>query len=82
MSKFDDEEPKPEISEGGVLGFLKSLLMSILRDLVKLVLSFIVGTGAGAIVCWYYGIPLGFSILGGILVLALALAISTDSLFS
>ncbi len=82
MSKFDDEEAKPEISEGGVLGFLKSLLMSILRDLVKLVLAFVVGTGAGAIVCWYYGIPLGFSILGGILVLALALAISTDSLFS
>ena len=78
----NDEDPKPEVVEGGVIGFLKSLLVSILRDLVKLVLSFVVGTGAGAIVCWYYGIPLGFSILGGILVLALALVISTDSLFS
>ena len=78
----NNEEPKPEIVEGGILGFLKSLLMSILRDLVKLVLAFIVGTGAGAIVCWYYGIPLAFSVIGGILVLGVALVISTDGLFS
>ena len=74
-----ENEPKAEIVGGGVGGFLKSLLMGLLRDLVKFVLAFVVGTGAGAVVCWYYGIPLGFSIVGGILVLALALAIATDS---
>ena len=63
-------------------GFLATLLIGLVRDAVKLVVAFAVGTGASAIACWYYGIPLGFSLLGGILVLGLALALSTDSLFS
>jgi len=63
-------------------GILASLLMGLVRDAIKMIVAFVVGTGAGAIVCWYYGIPLAFSILGGILVLGLALALSTDSLFS
>ena len=62
--------------------FFASLFMSLVRDAVKLIIAFAVGTGAGAIVCWYYGVPLIFSLLGGILVLALALALTTDSLFS
>ena len=65
-----------------VRGFFTSLLMSLVRDAVKFIIAFAVGTGAGAIACWYYGIPLVFSLLGGILVLGLALALSTDSLFS
>jgi hypothetical protein len=63
-------------------GFLASLFVGLVRDIIKMIVAFAVGTGAGAIVCWYYGIPLGFSILGGILVLGLALALTTDSLFS
>ncbi len=43
------EEPKPEIVEGGFAGFLKSLLASVLRDLAKLILAFVVGTGAGPV---------------------------------
>ena len=70
------------MSNNGFLGFMKELGTSLLGALVKFILAFAVGTGAGAIVCWYYGIPLGFSIIGGILVLGLALALSTDSLFS
>ena len=75
----DDRSAKTELHEGGVRGFFSSLLLGIVRDIVKLVVAFVVGTGAGAIVCWYYGFPLGFSILGGILVLAVALALTTDS---
>lgn len=75
QAKHDPEAPT-------VRGFLSSLLMSLLRDAVKFVIAFAVGTGAGAIACWYYGIPLVFSLLGGILVLGLALALTTDSLFS
>jgi hypothetical protein len=63
-------------------GFFAELLMGLVRDAVKFVLAFAIGTGVSAIACWYYGIPLVFSLLGGILVLGLALALSSDSLFS
>ena len=78
----DDRNAKTESHEGGVREFVSSLIGSIVRDAVKFVVAFAVGTGAGAIVCWYYGIPLAFAFLGGILVLALALTFMTDSLFS
>jgi hypothetical protein len=46
--------------------------------LVKLTVGFSIGTGAGAAVCWYYGIPMGLSVIGGILVLGIALALISD----
>ena len=66
----------------GSRGFLTSLLASLAHGALQLVLSFAVGTGAAAIVCWYYGIPLAFSIIGGILVLAIALALTSDTWFT
>lgn len=78
----DDPRTKIEVHEGGVRGFLSSLFHALVRELFKFIIAFAVGTGAGAIACWYYGIPLVFSLLGGILVLGLALALSTDSVFS
>lgn len=78
----DDSNTKAELEEGSSRGFFATLLMSLVRDAAKLIIAFAVGTGAGAIACWYYGIPLVFSLVGGILVLGLALALSTDSLFS
>lgn len=62
-------------------GFFATLLIGLVRDVVKFVTAFAVGTGASAIVCWYYGIPLAVSLLGGFLVLGLALALMSDSLF-
>ena len=78
----DAPNAKKDLKDNGERGFFASLLMSLVRDLVKFVMAFLVGTGAGAIACWYYGIPLVFSLAGGILVLGLALALSSDSLFS
>lgn len=78
----DDPGTKTDYQERGVRGFLSSLFLGLVRDAVKFVIAFAVGTGAGAVVCWHYGIPLVLSLLGGILVLGLALALSTDSLFS
>lgn len=78
----DDKISKVEVSDANNRGFLASILIGLVRDFVKLIIAFAVGTGAGAVVCWYYGIPIGFSILGGILVLALALVFTTDGLFS
>lgn len=77
-----EPKTKTEVRGEGVRGFLAGFLLDLVRDAVKFIIAFAVGTGAGAIVCWYYGIPLVFSLLGGILVLGLALALSTDSLFS
>ena len=63
-------------------GFFASLLIGLVRDLFKFVIAFAVGTGASAIACWYYGLPLVLSLVGGFIVLALALALTTDSIFS
>jgi hypothetical protein len=71
-----------EIHGNSVRGFLTSFLARLARDAFQLVVAFAVGTGAGAIACWYYGVPLIFSLLGGILVLAFALALTTDTWFS
>ena len=78
----DDEQLTRGINGNEERGFFASLLIGLVRDAVKLVIAFIVGTGGGAIVCWYYSIPLVFSVIGGILVLGLALAFMTDGLFS
>jgi hypothetical protein len=78
----NDRETKPGVAEGGVRGFFATLLQSLVRDIVKFITAFALGTGAGAIVCWYYGIPLAFSLIGGFIVLGFALAVMSDSLFS
>ncbi|TGD71318.1 hypothetical protein E4634_18780 [Mangrovimicrobium sediminis] len=64
-----------------MLDFLKDLLKIGFDALVKFLIAFGIGTGAGAVVCWYYDLPLALSILGGILVLGLALALLSDSIF-
>jgi hypothetical protein len=47
-----------------MLEFLKDLIKEGIGAIVKFVIAFGVGTGAGAVICWYYGIPLGFSVIG------------------
>ncbi len=64
-----------------MLDFLKDLLKIGFDALVKFLIAFGIGTGAGAVVCWYYNLPLALSILGGILVLGFALALLSDSIF-
>lgn len=63
-------------------GFLATLFLGLVRDTVKLVVAFCVGTGAGAIFCWYYGIPFIFSLVGGVIALGIAVAIWSDGIFS
>ena len=79
---LSDSYTKSGAPEGRARGFFPSLLRGIARDAVQFIIAFAVGTGAGAIACWYYGLPLVLSLLGGILVLAMALALTTDSWFS
>lgn len=61
--------------------FLMQLLGDMLHGIVMLIAAFSIGTGASAIVCWYYGVPLVFALLGGILVLGLAVFMKTESSF-
>jgi hypothetical protein len=75
----DDHNMQTKLATGKSRGFFATLLVGIVRDAIKFVIAFSVGTGASAIACWYYGIPLVFSLLGGILVLSLALALLSDS---
>ena len=64
-----------------MINFLKDLLKAGFGAIFQVVIFFAVGTGGGAIACLYYGVPLVFSLLGGILVLGIALALMSDSIF-
>ncbi len=77
----DKKNNDAELYPGGLRGFVTSLVSGIAAAFVKFLVAFLIGTGAGAVVCWYYGLPLALSLVGGILVLALTLAFSTDGLF-
>ncbi len=63
-------------------GLIASFFLGLAEDAMKFVIAFAVGTGATAVACWYYDVPLVFSLVGGILVLGIALALMSDSLFS
>ena len=78
MSGHDQNEHE---NATGVRRFLASFARAVARDLMQMVVAFSIGTGAASMVCWYYGLPLFLSLLGGILVLAVALALKSDSCF-
>lgn len=65
-----------------VSGFFASLFKELARATGVLIIAFVIGSGAAAGVCMYYGIPLVFSLIGGFLVLGIAIAIMLDSPFS
>jgi hypothetical protein len=62
---------------------MKDFFLGLLRELGRLagalVIAFAIGTGAGAVVCAYAGIPLIFSLAGGILVLGIWLFLASQS---
>ncbi len=72
-SMQDDNQPdKPDGS--GRQGFFTTLLQGLIRDTAMLWIAVLIGTGLGAIICLYFGAPLIFSLLGGVLVLAVYVA--------
>ncbi|QDZ01384.1 hypothetical protein FQ775_13915 [Nitratireductor mangrovi] len=68
----DDRQDRPDGAPEQ--GFWTTLLQGLIRDTVGLWLTFLIGTGAGAVICLYFGAPLIFSLLGGVLVLAVYVA--------
>jgi uncharacterized membrane protein YeaQ/YmgE (transglycosylase-associated protein family) len=68
----DNRPDKPEGSDRQ--GFLGTLLQGLIRDTLGMWFTVLIGTGAGAVICLYLGAPLIFSLLGGVLVLAVYIA--------
>lgn len=64
-----------------MLDLLKDLFKIGVSALVKFLIAFLVGTAGSAVVCWYYGLPIALSVLGGFLVLGFALALMSDTIF-
>lgn len=55
-------------------GFLTSLIQGAIRDTIGMWISVLIGTAVAAVICLYYGIPLIFSLVGGVLVLSVYMA--------
>ena len=55
-------------------GFLVTLLQGLIRDTIGLWIAVLIGTIIGAVICLYFGIPLIFSLVGGVLVMAVYVA--------
>lgn len=53
--------------------FFSKLIRGVVQELVKVAAAFGLGTACGAAICLYYGAPLIFSVLGGIVLVALML---------
>jgi hypothetical protein len=62
-------------------GFFAEIFSSLAKTAGRLILAFSIGTGASALVCLFYGAPIAFSLIGGFIVLGIALALMSDSLF-
>lgn len=55
-------------------GFLTTLLQGLIRDTIGMWITVLIGIGAGAVICLYFGVPMIFSLVGGVLVLAVYVA--------
>lgn len=66
----DDEPPKEPQRQG----FLSSLLQGFIRDGVMMWGAVAIGCLLGLIFCVMYGLPLGLSLVGGAIVLAIYVA--------
>ncbi len=71
----DPSPPSPGVG-AQVLQFFARLLGDIVRQLAWFASAFAVGTGGTAIACWIYGLSMSLSLLGGLLVLGIALALA------
>lgn len=70
----DNKNTQPE-NNSRQIGLLESLLRGFIKDILWLIAAFLVATAFTALVFWFYGIPVAWSIIGGILVLGIALVI-------
>jgi len=79
MAGDDDKTNQPLVNQPR--GFFAEILSALAKSFVVFISAFAVGTGVSAAVCLYYGVPIVFSLLGGLVVLGIALALTSGSLF-
>ncbi len=72
-----DEKPKANLNtpKNVTQDFWAGLASDLLGYTAKLLIMFLIGTGGVAIACLYYGLPLAFSLIGGIGILGFAFAL-------
>lgn len=58
-------------------GFFKEIFDDLVKFAMRLIIAFLFGTAVGAVVCFIYGIPIGFSLVGGLIVVGIAVALMT-----
>lgn len=76
-----DDEYKQRAMREVTRGFFPSLLRGILKELIVMAIVFAVATGISAAVCFYYGLPLIISLIGGFLSVGAVFYIKSDSIF-
>ena len=59
--------------------FFVSVFTGLLRDTLRLLIAFCIGTVVSAGVCLYYGLPLVLSLIGGFIVLGVAVLFLTNA---
>jgi hypothetical protein len=69
----NDDHPDKAAGTGQP-GLMTRLLHGLIRDTVGLWITLLIGTAAGAAICLYLGAPLIYSLLGGVLVMAVYVA--------
>ncbi|MGI9395325.1 MAG: hypothetical protein ACR2OY_11815 [Boseongicola sp.] len=79
MASDDDEIGQPPANQPR--GFFAEIFNALAKSFVVFISAFAVGTGVSAAICLYYGVPLIFSLLGGLIVLGIALALTSGGLF-
>jgi len=77
----NDDEFKQRAMREITRGFFPRLLRGILKELIVMAIVFAVATGISAAVCFYYGLPLILSLIGGFLSVGAVFYIKSDSIF-
>lgn len=74
----DNKTPNASRKSGFLPELASAIGKSLLRSVAILLIAFAIGTGAAALACLYYGLPLWLSLIGGFLVLGLSVAFVLD----
>lgn len=75
----DNQKPRASSKSGFLQELASAIGKSLLRAAAILLIAFAIGTGAAALACLYYGLPLWLSLIGGFVVLGISVALVLDS---
>lgn len=64
-----------------ILGIFTAFFGALLKDLLVILLVFAIATAIAAGACWFYGVPLWVSLIGGFISLGVVVALKSTSIF-